>query len=221
MRVSLITTFVLQAARNRPARTGFSAALRHLGAFGLFAFAILDSSPIPTFGGLDVFTAILAARHLEPWYFYAAVSSAGSAIGAFMTFRITRKAGASYFKKKFGGGTYQRLLTFVEHRGAVSLVVATLAPPPFPTSAVLAAAGVMNYPLRRFLTAALVGRVVRYSLIAWAGAKYGRHFVRIVRHPSQYLGWSVLVLGTIVLMAVAAGAVWLWGRRSAPVAEGP
>jgi hypothetical protein len=51
--------------------------MRHLGAFGLFLLAIVDSSPIPTFGGLDILTAILAARHREPWYYYAGVATAG------------------------------------------------------------------------------------------------------------------------------------------------
>lgn len=36
-------------------------ALRHLGAFGLFFRAILDSLPLPIFGGSDILTAILAA----------------------------------------------------------------------------------------------------------------------------------------------------------------
>ncbi len=32
---------------------------RHLGVFGLFLFAILDSSPLPTFGGPDILIALL------------------------------------------------------------------------------------------------------------------------------------------------------------------
>jgi hypothetical protein len=42
--------------------------LRHLGAAGLFFLAILDSSPLPTFGGPDILTAILAASHRTLWY---------------------------------------------------------------------------------------------------------------------------------------------------------
>src|ERR1700690_3965779 len=57
---------------------------RHLGAFGLFSLAIVDSSPLPTFGGPDILTAILAASHRNPWYEYAAVATAGSVIGAYL-----------------------------------------------------------------------------------------------------------------------------------------
>ena len=42
-----------------------------MGALGLFFLAILDSSPLPTFGGPDILTAILAASHRAPWYEYA------------------------------------------------------------------------------------------------------------------------------------------------------
>jgi len=50
--------------------------LRHLGAAGLFFLAILDSSPIPTFGGPDILTAVLAASHRPLWWEYAAAATA-------------------------------------------------------------------------------------------------------------------------------------------------
>src|ERR1700679_3285284 len=89
----------------RPSRTrAFLAIFRHLGAFGLFFLAILDSSPVPTFGGPDILIAILAGSHRNPWYEYAAVTTAGSVIGAYLTFRIARKAGSAYLNSKFGQG---------------------------------------------------------------------------------------------------------------------
>lgn len=74
---------------------------RHLGAFGLFVLAILDSSPVPTLGGPDILTTILSASHRNPWYEYTAVAAAGSVIGAYMTFRLARKAGEAYLQKHF------------------------------------------------------------------------------------------------------------------------
>src|SRR5579864_9341114 len=78
--------------------------LRHLGAAGLFFLAILDSSPLPTFGGPDILTAILAASHRPLWYEYAASATAGSVIGAYLTFRLARSAGSAYLDKKFKKG---------------------------------------------------------------------------------------------------------------------
>ena len=67
--------------------------LRSLGIFGLFVIAVLDGSPLPTFGGPDILTAILAARHAEPWYYYAAIATLGSVIGAYT---LSRETGADF-----------------------------------------------------------------------------------------------------------------------------
>jgi membrane protein YqaA with SNARE-associated domain len=84
----------------------FTSIFRHLGALGLFSLAIVDSSPLPTFGGPDILTAILAASHRNPWYEYAAVATAGSVIGAYLTFRLARKAGSAYLHSKFAHRKY-------------------------------------------------------------------------------------------------------------------
>src|ERR1017187_507547 len=93
---------LLAPAPRRPSTQSFATTLRHLGAFGLFFLAILDSSPIPTFGGPDILIAILVASRRNPWYEYAAVAVAGSMIGAYITFRLSRKAGEAYLERHFG-----------------------------------------------------------------------------------------------------------------------
>src|SRR5580698_2801009 len=95
-----LLTLLAPAPRRRSAR-GFAATIQHLGALGLFFLAILDSSPIPTFGGPDILTAVLAASHRNPWYEYAAMATAGSILGSFLTFRVARKAGSAYLDSKF------------------------------------------------------------------------------------------------------------------------
>src|SRR5271169_599220 len=204
-----LASLLWQAARRTPRPTGWQAALRHMGGFGLFALAILDGSPIPTFGGLDLLTAILAARHREPWYYYALMATAGGLIGSFITYSIARKAGEAYLTRKFGQSGVRRLLDFVRQWGGGTLIIATLFPPPFPATIVFAAAGILNYPPRRYLIVVAAGRALRYSLLAWAAEHYGRHFVLLVRHPQRYLGWSILI-GVLVIAMVAAGL--LMGR---------
>ena len=86
----------------RPIAGAASLHVPPLGRAGLFFLAILDSTPLPTFGGPDILIAILAGSHRNPWYEYAAVATAGSVIGAYITFRIARKAGAAYLNSKFG-----------------------------------------------------------------------------------------------------------------------
>ena len=183
---------------------GYTSVLRHLGATGLFLLAILDSSPLPTFGGPDILTAILAARHGEPWYYYALMATAGSVIGAYITFRMARGAGASYLHRKFGERRVAGLLRFFDRWGTGALVVTTAVPFPFPTSAFFAAAGVVGYPVRTYLIVVSIARAARYSGIALIASHYGRHFIRVLRHPERYIGWLALTAGIVIAITVAA-----------------
>jgi membrane protein YqaA with SNARE-associated domain len=178
----------LQAARPR----SFASIFRHLGALGLFFLAILDSSPLPTFGGPDILIAILAGSRRNPWWEYAAVATAGSILGAYITFRLARKAGEAYLNSKFGSGKVSKLLKIFEKWGTGALAVSTAIPFPFPTSMFFAAAGASKYRTGRFLAVVAIGRAARYSAIALVADLYGRHFMRMLSHPAQYWRWTLL-----------------------------
>jgi len=188
----------------------FLATFRHWGAFGLFALTILDSSPVPTFGGPDILLAILVSAHLNPWYEYAVVATAGSTIGAYVTFRLARKAGEAYLESKFGQARVSSFLGVFRQWGTGTLVASTAIPFPFPTSLVFAAAGASAYDLKKFLTVVAASRAVRYSAVAIAADLFGRHFVRMFRHPAEYWGWFVLFTAMI---GVLIGAGILLNRR--------
>jgi membrane protein YqaA with SNARE-associated domain len=180
--------------------------LGHLGAFGLFFVAIIDSSPLPTFGGPDILTAVLAARQTNQWYEFAMVATAGSAVGAFLTFRLARKAGSAYLHSKFGSRKVNAMLQFFEKWGTGSLFASTAIPFPFPTSVLFAVAGASNYSLVKFLTVVTICRGVRYTLVAIIADHYGRHFVRVLLHPAQYWGW-LLLFAVLILGVIVAGVV--------------
>jgi membrane protein YqaA with SNARE-associated domain len=177
---------------------------RHLGALGLFALAVLDSSPVPTFGGPDILIAILVSTGHNPWYECAVVAAIGSTIGALITFRLARKAGEAYLEGKFGQRRVLSVLAVFKRWGTGSLAASTAIPFPFPTSLVFAVAGASDYHLGRFLTVVSVSRGVRYTAIGVVAHLYGRHFVRILRHPTQYWGW-LLLFTAAVLGLIAAG----------------
>jgi membrane protein YqaA with SNARE-associated domain len=197
---------LLQTATQKKHSAGFAATLRHLGAFGLFSLAILDSLPFPTFGGPDIVIAILAARHHDSWYEYAAAATAGSLIGAFITFNLARHAGLAYLNKNFGSRRVPRLLKLFETWGTGALAISTAVPFPTPTSFLFAAAGISAYPVRKYLIVVGLCRAVRYSMIAILADRYGRHFTRLIRHPSQYWGW-LLLFAAIIAGVVASGIV--------------
>ncbi len=178
--------------------------LRHLGGFGVFFLAILDSMPFPTFGGPDILVAILAARHKQPWYYYAAMATGGSAIGAYVTFNMARGAGSDYLKRKFGEKRVSKLLNYFDRWGIGALATSTALPLPFPTSTFFAAAGVLGYSTRRFMTVVVLSRAARYGAIAAIASAYGRRFVRVLGHPQQYLPWLLLTAAVIAAFVAAS-----------------
>jgi membrane protein YqaA with SNARE-associated domain len=186
---------------------GIAALVRHLGGLGLFLLAIVDSSPIPTFGGLDILTAILAARQHEPWYYYAGLATAGSIIGAYLTFRMARKAGLDYLNRKFGKRKVATLLKYFQRWGTGALVVSTVVPLPFPTSAFFAVAGALDYPLRTFMVVVALGRAVRYGAIAAIASHYGRRFVIGLRHLGRHSGWLLAIAAAVIIVVAAAIAL--------------
>ena len=178
----------------------------------MFLIAVVDSSPLPTFGGPDILTAIFAARHVEPWYYYAAVATLGSVVGAYLTYRAAHAAGASYLQKRFGKRRVSKSLAYFEKWGTGSLAVSSAVPFPFPTSTLFAAAGVLKYPVRKFLVVVTVFRGIRYAMIALIAFHYGRHFIRALRHPGQYYGW---ILAIMLALAALIATAMLMRRRLA------
>lgn len=203
----------LQAPRRRTVAHSFTSALRHLGAAGLFLIAIIDSSPVPTFGGPDVLTVILAASRREDWFEYAAAATAGSVIGAYLTFRLARKAGSAYLDRKFTKSRVGKFLRLFKRWGTGTLAASTAIPLPTPTSMLFAAAGASDYPRGKFLVVVSASRAIRYFGLAFLASHYGRHFVRVLRHPIQHWGWLLLFI-TITIALIVGGI--LLSRRLTP-----
>ena len=70
--------------------TSIISMLGHLGGIGVFILATLDSSVLPTLGGVDALTIVLASLHPERWPYYATCSTAGSICGASVAYRLSR-----------------------------------------------------------------------------------------------------------------------------------
>ncbi|HXW91330.1 MAG TPA: VTT domain-containing protein [Terriglobales bacterium] len=177
---------------------------RHLGALGLFSLAILDSTPLPTFGGPDILIVILVVTHRNPWYECAIAAAAGSVIGAYITFSLARGAGRAYLDTRFGQRRVPKLQEFFERWGTGALVASTAIPFPLPTSVLFAAAGASDrYNTPAYLSIVGMSRLARYSAVAIVGGRYGRHVLRVLRHPVQYWSWFLLVAAIFVALVVS------------------
>jgi membrane protein YqaA with SNARE-associated domain len=179
--------------------------LLHLGGIGLIPLGLLDSSVIPLPGSMDVATILLSARDTHLWFYYAAMATLGSVLGGFLTYRIARKGGEHALTKRFPKRKVQKVLKTFGRWGFAAIVVPAMLPPPLPLVPFLIAAGAMQYSVTRFLTALTIGRIIRYTILAFLGATYGRHILAIFSHHvylALFIGLAVM-LATIVAVLVA------------------
>ena len=178
--------------------------LIHLGGPGLILLGLADNSLIPLPGSTDVVTILLAAHHREPWFYYAIMATAGAVLGGYLTYRMARKGGKETLEKRFSKRTTKRVYAIFERWGFAAVAIPCVLPPPFPIVPMLLAAGAMQYPTRKFLTALAVGRGIRFTILAYLGFHYGRH---IVKFFSQYY-WPVLI--ALIAFSVAGGLYGLF-----------
>jgi membrane protein YqaA with SNARE-associated domain len=178
--------------------------LIHLGGPGLILLGLADNSLIPLPGSTDVATILLAAHNRNLWFYYAIMATAGAVLGGYLTYRMARKGGKETLERKFSKKKTARVYAIFERWGFASVAIPALLPPPIPIVPMLLAAGAMQYPTKKFLAALTVGRGIRYTILGYLGAQYGRH---IVRFFALYY-WPVLI--ALIAFSVLGGLYGLF-----------
>jgi membrane protein YqaA with SNARE-associated domain len=186
--------------------------LRQLGGVGVFILAALDSSVVPTLGAVDALTIVLSARHPELWPYYTMCSTAGSVCGASFAYRLSRLGMLHRRIRRIKGTVFDRVTTFLHRFGSLSLSLAAILPPPFPTSAFVIGAGVTRYPFVAFVLSFGMGRVCRFALLAYLASVFGRRFV-----TSMWSAHTLVLVAAIGAVLVCVGLLaWLVFRKSEP-----
>lgn len=175
--------------------------LRRMGGPGLVLLGIADNSVIPLTGSMDVLTIWLAARHLHPWPYYAAMATIGAVAGGYITYALAHKGGKEAMERKLSRRRALKVSKTFERWGFAAIAIPALLPPPFPFVPFLLAAGAMQYPRKKFLAALTLGRGIRYTIAAGLGFHYGRH---ILRFFSQYYEPAMAIL---IGLAVIGGVM--------------
>jgi membrane protein DedA with SNARE-associated domain len=178
--------------------------LIHLGGSGLILLGIADNSLIPLPGSTDVVTVLLAAHRREPWFYYTILATAGAILGGYLTYRMARKGGKETLEKRFSQRKVKKVYAIFERWGFAAVAIPAILPPPFPITPMLLAAGAMQYPTKKFLTALAVGRGIRFTILGYLGYHYGRS---IVEFFARYY-WPVMIV--LIVFSVAGGLYGLY-----------
>jgi len=192
-----------------------------MGGPGLILLGIADNSVVPLTGSMDVLTIWLAASHRDSWPYYAFMAVIGAVLGGYITYALGRTGGREALEHKLNKKKAQKVFAKFDRWGFRSVFVGAILPPPFPLVPVLLAAGALQYPRKKFVTALVFGRSVRYLLLAGMGALYGK---QITAFFSRYYKPAVLILiGLAVVGSILTVFEYRRSRRSknkpAPVAS--
>jgi membrane protein YqaA with SNARE-associated domain len=183
-----------------------------LGGPSLILLGISDNTPFVSAppGSVDVFVILLSAHRQEWWAYYAFMTMIGEVLGGYLTYRIAEKGGEKTLERKVGKARAEIVYKGFERFGSITVLAGALLPPPFPFTTVLMTAGVMQYPRKKFFSALVVGRSVRFFAEAWLGRIYGRQMIGFFSRNYRLLVYALIV------MAVGAGIgtliYFLWYR---------
>jgi membrane protein YqaA with SNARE-associated domain len=175
--------------------------LRRMGGPGLVLLGIADNSVIPLTGSMDVLTIWLAARHRQPWPYYAAMATLGAVIGGYVTYAMARKGGKETMERKLSRRRAKKVSQAFERWGFGAVAIPALLPPPFPFVPFLVAAGAMQYSRKKFLGALTLGRGIRYAIVAFLGFHYGIHILNFFSRyykPAMGILIALAVIGAVM-----------------------
>jgi membrane protein YqaA with SNARE-associated domain len=177
------------------------------GPFGLFAIALLDSALIPMAGGPDAVLLLLSMARPSWMLIYAAAAAIGSTAGCVILYYISRRAGGRALAR-FSDQKQARVKELIDRYDVLSVLVASLLPPPFPFKLFVVTAGVFRLSVLRFTVAIAIGRAFRYVLEAYLAAHYGERAKDLIAQYYPIIGVSLAVL--IILGFIGRN---LWRRR--------
>ena len=126
---------------------------------------------------------------------YVAAAMIGSTAGCVGLYKISEKAGHRALNK-FSEKKQKRVKDLIDRYDVLSVLVASVLPPPFPFKLFVISAGVFRLNLVRFTIAIAIGRTFRYLLEGYLAARYGEHAKEILAHyyPAIGIGAAVLII---------------------------
>jgi membrane protein YqaA with SNARE-associated domain len=183
------------------------------GPFGLFVVAVLDSSFLPLPSSADTLMLLLTTAQPRWMVFYALIATTGSALGCLMLYYVSRRAGSRALSR-FSESKQKKVKDLIDRYDVLSVLVASVLPPPFPFKIFVITAGVLRFSLTRFLVAIVVGRGFRFLLEGYFAIRYGAQAKVFL---GKYYPWVGLGLAVIIIAVFLARL--RWKRKTEPGVE--
>jgi uncharacterized membrane protein YdjX (TVP38/TMEM64 family) len=129
-----------------------------------------------------------------------------------------RRAGESGLAKHLPPKRLEYLKAKVDKNAAWGLVVACLAPPPFPFTPFIMAASALQYPRKKMMAIVAAARFARYAIIGALAIAFGRRILRWAENDVV----QAVIIGLVVISIVGSViSVLRWIKPSRKAAGGP
>ena len=150
-------------------------------------------------GGVDAVLLLLAASRPSWMLIYVAAALVGSTAGCIGLYYISRRAGHRALAR-FSESKQKRVKDLIDRYDVLSVLVASLLPPPFPFKLFVVSAGVFRLNLLRFTLAIVAGRTFRYLLEGYLAARYGENAKELLAryYPGIGIGLALLIIAMFV-----------------------
>ncbi len=181
----------------------------------MILLGIADNTPFISApaGSVDVFLIMLAAHRQGWWTYYALMAVVGEVFGGYLTYRLAEKGSQQTLEKKVGKPRAEKIYKLFEKRGFITVFTGSILPPPFPFTSVLMAAGIMQYPRKKFFSALMTGRTLRFFAVAYLGRIYGRQMIGFFSRYYQPMLYVLIALA--VTSGIGALIYFKWYRPRA------
>jgi membrane protein YqaA with SNARE-associated domain len=168
-----------------------------MGGGGLFVVAFLDSSVLSFPFITDALVIELSVQRPARMPYYCAMAALGSLAGCIWLYLLSKKGGEAFFHRRAGNAA-EGAKRWVERNAFLSVFIPAILPPPFPFKVFVLAEGVFQVPLRTFVSALLLGRVLRYFIEGILAVRYGEAVLLFL--TAHKMGLALSVLGVLLLL---------------------
>jgi len=193
--------------------TAWLAALKTLGAWGVFIIAILDAA---AFGvPMDPLVAGYVYSNPHKAWLYCLAGAVGSALGSLVPYGLGRAGGELFLLKRIDEARLRRIRDRFERQEFLALMVPATLPPPTPFKLLVFSAGVFEMKPLVFLLAIISGRLIRFGVLSVLTIIFGPQIVAQTKELIHTHPW-VLVL---IILALGLLGYLLFRLLRAPARE--